>query len=123
MLTNARAVAVPMKEGKGETFRMHGRLGGERCRLALGTQRKVDALRLIHKIETAFAEGVSSTLWPELQERLPRITFQALADDIGWKEPQLEPAVKPTWEQLRTEYDAHLLKEIEIGRASCRERV
>lgn len=115
MLTNARAVAVPMKGGKGETFRMHGRLGGERCRLALGTQRKPDAQRLVHKIETAFAEGVTSTLWPELQERLPRITFQALADDVGWKEPQLEPQVKPTWEQLRTEYDAHLRKEIAKG--------
>jgi hypothetical protein len=117
MLTNARAVAVPMKDGKGETFRMHGRLGGERCRLALGTQRKADAQRLVHRIETAFAEGVSSTLWQELRERLPRITFQALADDVGWKEPQLAlaPEIKPTWEQLRMEYDAHLLKEIAKG--------
>ena len=118
MLTNARAVAVLMKDGKGETFRLHGAMGGERCRLALGTQRKAGAHRLVHKIETAFAEGVSSTLWPELQERLPRITFQALAEHIGWREPQLEPEIKPTWEQLRTRYDAHLLKEITKGNLS-----
>jgi integrase len=115
MLTNARPVAVPMKDGKGETFRLHGTLGGERCRLALGTQRKPDAQRLVHKIETAFAEGVSSTLWPELQERLPRMAFQALAEDIGWKEAPFVSEVKPTWEQLRTRYDAHLLKEIAKG--------
>src|SRR6266851_8608587 len=82
MLAKTRVVAVPTKSQR-ETFRLDAWLGKERVRLALRTERRPDALRIVHKIETALAEGKSSVLWPELRERLPRITFDKFAAAVG----------------------------------------
>jgi integrase len=125
MLTKTKVVAVPTKDAKRETFRLDGWLGKERVRLALRTERKADALRITHKIEIALAEGNSSTLWEELRDQLPGITFAKFAGFVGWQEPT-EPVAPPksTWEQLRTDYSAKLAKEIAKGnlRESTRER-
>ncbi len=112
MLTKTRVVAVPTKSQR-ETFRLDAWLGKERVRLALRTERRPDALRIVHKIETALAEGKSSVLWAELRERLPRITFDKFATAIGWEQPavKVEPA-KPTWVGLSARYQHHLAKEI-----------
>src|SRR5437016_2075653 len=116
MLTKTKVVAVPTKDSKRETFRLDGWLGKGRVRLALRTERKADALRITHKIETALVEGNSSSLWAELREQLPRITFTKFASFIGWQEPTKSIAApKLTWKQLRTDYSAKLTKEIAKG--------
>jgi type 1 fimbriae regulatory protein FimB len=125
MLTKTKVVAVSSKDSKRERFRLDGWLGRERVRLALRTERKADALRITHKIEMALAEGNSSTLWEELLDQLPRITFDKFAGHVGWRRltKPIEPP-KSTWEQLRTNYNAKLAKEFAKGnlRESTRER-
>jgi hypothetical protein len=47
---------------------------GCRLRGSLGTRSRDVALRLIHRIETALAEGPESSVWQELQTLLPKRT-------------------------------------------------
>jgi integrase len=125
MLIRTKVVAVPTTDADRETFRLDGWLGKERIRLALRTERRADALRIVHKIETALAEGSSSVLWEELRDRLPRITFKKLAAYVGWKESEKHPQIpRPTWAQLRAAYISELEKEIAKGnlKESTRDR-
>jgi hypothetical protein len=68
------------------------------CRLrgSLGTRSRDVALRLVHRIETALAEGRDSSLWQELQVLLPFRTYKNFCDYAGVKPKQL-----PTWEDLK----------------------
>jgi hypothetical protein len=42
---------------------------------SLGTRNQDAARRLIHKLETALAEGAGSSVWRELRATLPHDTF------------------------------------------------
>jgi len=70
---------------------------GCRLRGSLGTRSRDVALRLIHRIETALAEGPESSVWQELQTLLPKRTYRSFADHAGVKPKQL-----PTWDDLKT---------------------
>jgi hypothetical protein len=62
------------KRGKG--FHADMLIGEARVRGSLGTRNQDAARRLIHKLETALAEGPLSTQWLELQTLLPFRTYR-----------------------------------------------
>ena len=85
----------------------------ESCRLrgSLGTRSRDVALRLIHRIETALAEGQESLLWQELQTLLPQRTYNSFADHAGVKHKQL-----PTWEDLKTGFSVFREQRVMLGK-------
>jgi site-specific recombinase XerD len=82
------------------------------CRLrgSLGTRSRDVALRLIHMIETALAEGHESSLWQELQTLLPQRTYKSFADHAGVKPKQL-----PTWDDLKTCFSTFREQRVRLG--------
>jgi len=78
---------------------------------SLGTRNQDAARRLIHKLETALAEGPLSSLWPELSGLLPGETFTRFADCVGVKERTL-----PSWIQLQDSYKSYLEQRVKIGK-------
>ena len=83
------------------------------CRLrgSLGTRSRDVALRLIHRIETALAEGQESSLWQELQALLPLRTYKSFADHAGVKPKQL-----PTWEDLKAGFSVFREQRVSLGK-------
>jgi integrase len=84
---------------------------GCRLRGSLGTRSRDVALRLIHRIETAMAEGHESCLWPELQTLLPQRTYKSFADHAGVKPKQL-----PTWDDLKTCFSVFREQRVRLGK-------
>jgi integrase len=82
-----------------------------RLRRSLGTRSRDVALRLIHRIETALAEGKESSLWQELQVLLPQRTYQSFADYAGVKPKQL-----PTWEDLKAGFSVFREQRVRLGK-------
>jgi len=97
------------KRGKG--FHADMLSGETRLRGSLGTRNQDAARRLIHKLETAIAEGPLSSLWPELGDILPKETFVRFADYAGVKERQI-----PTWGQLHDSFKVYMEQRVKIGK-------
>jgi integrase len=84
---------------------------GSRLRGSLGTRSRDVALRLIHKLETAIAEGQDSALWHELQSLLPFRTYKSFSDYAGVKPKQL-----PTWEDLAVGFSVFREQRVKLGK-------
>ena len=82
-----------------------------RLRRSLGTRSRDVALRLIHRIETALAEGQESSLWQELQTLLPRRTYRAFADYAGVKTKK-----QPKWEDLKVGFQVFREQRVRLGK-------
>ena len=82
-----------------------------RLRGSLGTRSRDVALRLIHKIETALAEGRESLLWQELRTLLPHRTYKRFADYAGVKPKQLH-----TWEDLKAGFSVLREQRVRLGK-------
>jgi integrase len=98
------------------TYSVVGSVDHEPIRLSLGTEEKSAALRRVKKLETACAEGSSSTLWLELEESLPLRTFKCFADRIGYVRSTPTRAVRPTWANLRDAFELEMERLIENKR-------
>jgi integrase len=82
------------------TYSVVGSVDRQPIRLSLGTEEKNAAIRRVKKLETACAEGPTSTLWLELEESLPLKTFKFFADRIGYIRSTPTRAARPTWANL-----------------------
>jgi integrase len=82
-----------------------------RLRGPLGTRSNEVALRLIHKIEIALAEGRDSLLWQELQTLLPQSTYKRFSDHAGVK-----PKQQPTWEDLPADFSVFREQRVRLGK-------
>jgi integrase len=105
---------------RGKTFHADlFRVDNFRIRGSLGTRDRGAASLLARRLETALSEGADSELWPKLRVLLPSSTFVRFADFAGVKERR-----RPTWNDLRDSFSAHLDQRISIGklRASTRDR-
>jgi integrase len=78
---------------------------------SLGTRNQDAARRLIHKLETALAEGPDSPLWYELRTLLPQETFDRFAVFSGVKEQPL-----PMWTDLWKSFGAFMEQRIKLGK-------
>lgn len=97
---------------RGNTFHMDLLIGGEHvARGSLGTKDHGAALRLIHRIEIAIAEGPRSTLWSELRPALPSPTFTRLSNYAG-----VEAKVVLTWKESRSLFEAHQNLQVRLDR-------
>jgi hypothetical protein len=94
------------------TFSVVGTLNGKEVRLSLGTEEKSAAIRRVSKLERAIAEGVSSSLWPELNESLPPTTFKYFADRIGYVQHAGRATAKPTWNDLCEVFELEMERQI-----------
>ena len=96
---------------RGKTFHADMLIGDIRIRGSLGTHNRDAARRLTHRIETALAEGATSSLWPELRTLLPRLTYARFADYVGAKDQHV-----PTWNDLREAFTTHMEQRRNIGK-------
>lgn len=97
---------------RGKTF--HADLlvsGAHVVRGSLGTRNQDAARRLVHRLETALAEGPRSEVWLELRTLLPRETFDRFAEFAGVKEQPL-----PMWADLRTLFSVFAAQRVKIGK-------
>lgn len=78
---------------------------------SLGTRNQDAARRLIHKLETALAEGPLSLLWHELRTLLPQDTFDRFAAFAGVRQQPL-----PTWNDLRKSFGTFTEQRIKLGK-------
>jgi len=80
------------------TYSVVGSVDGQFIKLALGTEDERVAIRRIEKIKTGCAVGPASAMWLELEDALPRRTFEMFAGKVGYaKKVQ---SVKSTWPNL-----------------------
>lgn len=82
-----------------------------RIRGPLKTRSSDVARRLVHRLETAIAEGQDSPIWQELQTQLPSTTYKRFADYAGIKPKQL-----PTWENLKAAFKVHREQRVKLGK-------
>jgi hypothetical protein len=69
-----------------DTFHIDVLVGGQHAvKGSLGTGNHAAALRLLHRIEIALAEGPRSTLWAELRPVIPYATFTRFTKYVGVK--------------------------------------
>ena len=99
---------------RGRVFWCDGIIQGSRVRKPRGTRNHDAALRVVAKVERALAEGVESSLWPNLKQFLPEATFRAFADAAGYKEPVLRP--EPTWADLSATFENELHRRIALDK-------
>ena len=88
---------------RGNAFHMDlliGRLHAVRG--SLGTRSHGAALRLVHRIEIAMAEGPRSPVWAELRPVIPDPTFARLANYAG-----VEGKLVLTWREFRDLFESH----------------
>jgi integrase len=98
------------------TYSVVGSVDHQPIRLSLGTEEKAAAIRRVKKLETACAEGPTSTLWLELEESLPLKTFECFADRIGYVKSTPTRAARPTWANLRDSFELEMERLIENKR-------
>jgi len=96
---------------RGRTFHADLVIGDVRVRGSLGTRNNDVALRLVRRLETAFSEGGTSTLWPELRDSLPPSTYCRFADVVGVQD---RPALK--WTDMANAFKAYLEQRKNIGK-------
>ena len=78
---------------------------------SLGTRNQDAARRLVHKLETALAEGSPSLVWHELRTLLPKETFGRFAAFAGVREQPL-----PMWSDLRKVFTVFAEQRVKIGK-------
>src|SRR5258707_15890308 len=78
---------------------------------SLGTRNRDAARHLVHKLETALAEGPQSRVWHELSTVLPEVTFDRFAAFVG---VNLQPL--PMWTDLRTLFSIFRGQRVKIGK-------
>jgi integrase len=78
---------------------------------SLGTRNQDAAPRLVHKLETALAEGSPSLVWHELRTLLPKETFGRFAAFAGVREQPL-----PMWSDLRKVFTVFAEQRVKIGK-------
>ncbi len=98
------------------SYSVVGSVEHQPIRLSLGTEEKNAAIRRVKKLETACAEGPTSTLWLELEESLPLRTFKFFADRIGYVRSTPIRAARPTWANLRDAFELEMERLIENKR-------
>ncbi len=97
---------------RGKTFHVDLMVGRVHVvRRSLGTRNHDAARRLVHKLETALAEGPQSLVWHELRVLLPEETFRRFAVFAGVKE---QP--RPTWTDLRKLFSVFTGQRFKIGK-------
>ena len=69
---------------------------------SLGTRDRGTALRLVHRIEIAMAEGPRSPIWGELRPVLPVPTFTRLTNYVG-----VEVKFVLSWREFRELFESH----------------
>lgn len=74
----------------------------------LGTRHRDVALRLIHSLEIAVAEGARSTEWPQLAGKIPPATFRRFAILFGVKGGT-------TWKELRDQFECFKRQQLSAG--------
>lgn len=99
------------EEKRGRKYYAYLYENGTRVRGSLGTRSRDVALRLIHKLETAIAEGQDSSLWSELQTLLPFRTYRSFSNYAGVKPKRL-----PTWEDLKTGFSVFREQRVKLGK-------
>ena len=95
------------------TYSVIGTVDGTFVRMSLGTEDKPVAIRRIAKIETACAEGSTSTLWSELEQSLPPKTFKFFAGRVGWVGAHIPTRTKSTWSYLCEAFEVEMQRLIE----------
>ena len=99
------------EEKRGRKFYAYLYEKGKRVRGSLGTRSRDVALRLIHKLETAIAEGHASSVWSELETLLPFRTYKNFSDYAGVKPKQL-----PTWKDLKTGFSVFREQRVKLSK-------
>jgi integrase len=88
---------------RGKTFHLDVLIDGEHVvRGPLGTTNHGAALRLVHRIEIALAEGPRSSVWAELKPVIPGTTFARLAQYAG-----VEGRLILTWNEFRDNFESY----------------
>jgi len=105
------------------TYSVVGSVEHQPIGLSLGTEEKSAALRRVKKLETACAEGPTSTLWLELEESLPAKTFKFFADSVGYVRSSPIRAARPTWANLRDAFELEMERLIENKRRGATKQV
>lgn len=95
------------------TYSVVGSVDGRFIKLALGTEEEKVAIRRVEKIKTACAVGPDSPIWSELEDALPRRTFQLFADKIGYIKKSDAVRTKPTWADLIGLFESELDRMVE----------
>lgn len=85
-----------------------------RIQASLSTKNRDTALRLIHRLETAIAEGPASNIWPELERTLPPECYRKFAGRYGVK-----PKIDLSWAELLKLYRQQLTRKQEAGKVAA----
>jgi site-specific recombinase XerD len=100
---------------RGNSFHMDLLMGQlHAVRGSLGTRNHGAALRVVHRIEIALAEGPRSSVWAELKPVIPGPTFARLAQYAG-----IEGRLILTWNEFRDNFESYQeqqVKEDELAR-------
>jgi integrase len=96
---------------RGKKFSADLNCDAVRIRGPLKTRSSDVARRLVHRLESAMAEGQNSPLWTELQEQLPPSTFRRFAEHAGVKPKQL-----PTWDDLKAAFQLHREQRVKLSK-------
>lgn len=97
---------------RGKTFHADLLVGRAHVvRGSLGTRNQDAARRLLHRLETALAEGPRSEVWLELRRLLPREIFDRFAEFAGVKEQPL-----PMWADLRKLFSVFTAQRVKVGK-------
>lgn len=94
------------------TFHVDFLLGRQHVvRGPLGTRNHGAALRLIHRIEIALAEGPRSPVWAELRPVIPHPTFDRFANYAG-----VEGKLVLTWREFRELFESHKKLQVRLDK-------
>jgi len=105
-------VAGHRSRRRGKTFHADLLVGRAHVvRGSLGTRNQDAARRLLHRLETALAEGPRSEVWLELRRLLPREIFDRFAEFAGVKEQPL-----PMWADLRKLFSVFTAQRVKVGK-------
>jgi site-specific recombinase XerD len=96
---------------RGRVFHADLLAGDTRIRGSLGTGNEAAVRRITHKLEIALSEGSSSTLWTEIKNRIPRLTYLRFANTVGVKDHPV-----PNWHDLHESFELFLNQRISIGK-------
>jgi hypothetical protein len=96
---------------RGKKFSADLNCDNVRIRGPLKTRSSDVARRLVHRLESAIAEGQGSPLWVELQEQFPPSTFRRFAEHAGVKPRQL-----PTWDALKAAFKLHREQRVKLAK-------
>jgi integrase len=96
---------------RGKCFHADLLMRSSRYRGSLGTRNQDAARRFAHRLDLALSEGPASTIWPELNDVLPRTTYLKFANLVGAKDRQV-----PTWNDLHESFKIWMEQRVKIGK-------